>query len=226
MKRLIRKLLIEGLLNENSNYSAKDIKEYESLHNKHKGYKNNYLNISYDDKDPLLDELKKVDFPNGLFSYLIDERRPDLVDYFPYNIKLYSTESKEFPSPDSGWTSKDGFLGLNDGSELRLFIPVQNKIEVLPTLWMLLHEFRHKMQHENDNIGGITSDDNPNKGELFDFIGKETGADRNTMNHVFHEIDPMEIDANVFACEFLDIPYNGSSKFDITNKTLKKLKIK
>lgn len=228
MKGLIKKLLRENLISkvnnitENKKYSKKDIEEYDKLHKKHKAYKNNHLNIEFNEKDPLIDDLKKVDFPSGLFSYLMDEKRPDLVDYLPYEVKLFSTECDEFPK--GFWTNKDGFLGLNDGPKLRLFLPVHKKIEILPTLWMLFHEFRHKMQHKDKNIESLTSDKNPNKKKFFDFIGKEFEVDREKINHVFHEIDPMEIDANIFACEILGIKYNGSGKFDITPTTLKKLK--
>jgi len=222
IKNLLKESLTKRVLTENKGYDNKDLKKYESLHNKHKGYKNNYINLSYYGKDPLIDDLKKYDFPNGLFSFLIDDKRPDLVDYFPYDVELHSTECEHFP--DNEWTNKDGFLGLNEGPKLRLFVPVHKDVEVLPILWMLFHEFRHKMQHEDENIASLTSDENPNKEKLFDFINKETGADRNMMNHVFHEIDPMEIDANIFASEILGVEYKGSGKFDITDETIKKLK--
>ena len=49
------------------------------------------------------------------------------------------------------------------------------------------------------------------------------GKNINSVKHVFHEVDPLEVEANTFACEILDIPY-PNSKFSITKKTLKRLK--
>ena len=189
-----------------THYKKQDIEKYEKLLNEHKNYRTDGLIITFDKKDPLIKELQDFNFA-PLFCWLIDTKRPDLIKYLPYNIKILSTENKQFPNNE--WTIKDGFLGLNSGTKLKLFIPIHKKIHAIKIIWLLLHEFRHKIQYLNPSIGSLVSDKNKNKKRFFEFIEKEFKVDRNTVNHVFHEIDPAEVDANIFACDMLEIKTLG-----------------
>lgn len=83
-------------------------------------------------------------------------------------------------------------------------------------IYVLLHEFRHHLQEANPVIGSNVY--NKNMDKFREFMMRQ-GISESDFEHVFHEINPYEVDANMFACEALGIPYPGSG-FAITDSTL------
>ena len=94
------------------------------------------------------------------------------------------------------------------------------KIKTISILWLLLHEFRHHIQFQDKNILSVVKNKNTKK--FWKFFDNKNKLD--LAEHTLHELNPLEIDANMFASEILEIPYpNNKSKFSLTNKRLKKL---
>jgi hypothetical protein len=155
-----------------------------------------------------------VEIPNTVFSYILTTKRPELIKYTPFKIVV-----KELIRGNNVWLKNTKKLGLYDEESkvLTLHLDLTAKHRVLPFLWLLFHEFRHHIQFQNPNI--LSCLDNTNREMWLNYYGKSI----NSVKHVFHEIDPLEVDANTFACEILDIPY-PNSKFSITKQTLKRLK--
>ena len=172
-------------------------------------YKIELLDIIYETP-----KTKNIELPNKLFSKLLIEKRPDLVLYCPFKIII-----KKLERGNNVWLKKVKKLGVYDeiDRELTMSLDIKSKHNVLPFLWLLFHEFRHHVQYCNPNI--LSCLDNQNRKMWLEYYGKNI----NSVKHVFHEIDPIEVDANTFACEMLDIPYPNST-FSITEETLKRLK--
>jgi DNA integrity scanning protein DisA with diadenylate cyclase activity len=103
---------------------------------------------------------------------------------------------------------------------MTLYLRKDGEHSQLSLLWILLHEFRHKIQAAVSSVS--TNLDNDNFKYFMDYL-KNKGNDENNINHVLHEILPYEIDANIFACELLNIGYPGS-KFQINDHTISLLK--
>jgi hypothetical protein len=168
------------------------------------------LNVTYD-----VPFNEKIDVPKELFCYLLQTKRPDLLKYlFSFKIVV-----EELISGNNPWLKKRGKLGLYDEKTgvLTLRLSLNKQHSVISFLWLLFHEFRHHIQFNNLNI--LSCLDNRNREMWLNYYDKNV----DTVKHVFHEIDPLEVDANTFACDILDIPYPGST-FAITEKTLKRLK--
>jgi hypothetical protein len=153
-------------------------------------------------------EVGHIDIPRRLFSHLIRTHRPALIKYFPYQVGLYKLDRG-----NNIWLQKTKYLGLNDGDVLKLYLDHEHDHSVVSLLWILLHEFRHKVQFHDPCIMSNINNNNVKQWKA------HYGVDIDVVNHVFHEIDPQEVDANVFASEILNIPYPGS-KFNITSATL------
>jgi hypothetical protein len=166
------------------------------------------LDITY-----IIPKTKNIEIPEFLFSNLLIKNRPELVKYTPFKIVV-----EELVRGNNVWLKNTKKLGLYDDElkVLTLHLDLKVKHRVLPFLWLLFHEFRHHIQFQNSNI--LSCLDNKNREMWLNYYGKNI----DTIKHVFHEIDPLEVDANTFACEILDIPY-PNSKFSITKQTLKRL---
>ena len=189
------------------NFKQEDIDKYEDLNDDMiLFHKTNYLNVEYLD-----DEVKHIKLPAKLFSYLIDTNiSSKYKSLLPYNVKIKKLNREGY------WLQHTNYMGLQDENELTLHLAHDKEHSTLSLLWILLHEFRHKIQLNTKSISSNVF--NNNYEMLLKYINKPTDK---TL-HVFHEILPYEIDANVFACEILNIEYPGS-KFEITEETLKML---
>ena len=190
-------------------FKKEDIKSYEEEDRYHtcNRKQRDLVDVKY-----LSEEVKHIKLPTKFFTHLIEHDRDYLTKYLPYNIKI-SKLNRE----GNDWLKESNYLGLNEGEDLILCLDSNHNHSVLSLLWVMLHEFRHKIQHLNNSINSVIRNQNTDK--WLDNYRK----DINLLNHVFHEILPFEVDANVFACEILNIEYPGS-KFEITDKTLEMLK--
>ena len=183
-------------------FKKKDIKRYHELNDKiEKQDIEELLNITYDE------EVKHIVMPNRLFTKIIKDKRPEYIKYLPYNVHV-----KKLVRGNNIWLQKSKYLGIDEGNELTLHVDIETKHKILSLLWLLLHEFRHKLQY---NLSYVK---NKNLEKWFEFHDYT----KHSMEHVFHEILPYETDANTFACELLEIDY-PNSKFKITKETLKRL---
>jgi hypothetical protein len=193
-------------------YQKEDIKKYKNLKKLlETDYVGNYLlNITYEVPFNM-----NIDIPNALFSYILTTKRPELIEY-TQSFKIIVNELIKGNNP---WLKRTKKLGLYDETTgiLNLKLDLNIKHKEVSILWILFHEFRHHIQFRNINI--LSCLDNKNREMWLNYYGKNI----DTVKHVFHEIDPLEVDANTFACEILDIPY-PNSKFSITENTLKRLK--
>ncbi len=158
-----------------------------------------------------------IDIPTIAFSYLIRDLRPEYAYLFPYNVSVKYFDGND----DTYWLKDSGYLGLHFEEDDRLEIQLKrdHRHSKLSLLWLLLHEFRHKIQNQVSSIKTNVDNDNPNLKLLIEYLLEKSGSNRSMVDHVFHEIMPIEIDANTFACELLEIDY-PSSKFAMTQETL------
>ena len=167
------------------------------------------LNVTY-----IIPKTKNVEIPEFLFSNLLIKNRPELIKYTPFKIVV-----EELIKGNNVWLKNTKKLGLYNPElkTLTLRLDLKARHRVLPFLWLMFHEFRHHIQFQNSSI--LSCLDNTNREMWLNYYGKNISI----VKHVFHEIDPLEVDANTFACEILNIPY-PNSKFSITKQTLKRLK--
>ena len=194
-------------------YRKSDIKKYRKLNKEI--LKNpcalNVLDITYETAFK-----ENIRIPCELFSHILKEKKPELLKYTPFKIVV-----EKLIRGNNKWLKKTNILGIynNETNVLTFRVDIEKEFNPLPFLWLLFHEFRHHVQFNDSNI--ISCLDNKNR----DMWLNHYDYTLNSVKHVFHEIDPLEIDANTFACEILDIPY-PNSKFSITKKTLKRLEPK
>ena len=200
-------------MKKDTTYLKKDLIKYEKLNKRvlNNTFKLKALDIIYE-----IEQKDNIRIPVELFSKILFEKRPELIKYAPFKIIVKKLDRGENP-----WLKKTKLLGLydNDKGILTIHIDLNLKYRTLPFLWLLFHEFRHHIQFHNKNI--LSCLDNKNREMWLNHYDYTI----NSVKHVFHEIDPLEIDANTFACEILNIPY-PNSKFSITKKTLKRLQPK
>ncbi len=150
------------------------------------------------------EQVSRIVLPGALFTWVIETRRPDLMRHLPYKVWV-----KFLERGDNIWLRETAYLGVNNGDELKLYLHPGMDHSILSLLWILLHEFRHKVQASNRCVDSCVDNGNVDRWKLFH------GDDNlKLVDHVFHEVSPAEVDANVFACEVLGIMYPGS-KFDI-----------
>lgn len=188
------------------NFKQEDVNEYEKLKIQINTHPTNYIRVEYLDE-----EVKHIELPTILFSYLIDNNlHSKYRSLLPYNVKIKKLNKEGY------WLQYTNYMGLQDENELTLYLAHDIEHPTLSLLWILLHEFRHKIQFNNKVI--FSNVFNNNYEMLLKYINKPLDK---TLD-VFHEILPYEIDANIFACEILNIEYPGS-KFEITEETLKML---
>jgi len=191
-------------------YRKADIKKYQKLNEKVSEdlFVMNVLDISYE--TPYKDNIA---IPCHLFSQILVQKRPDLLKYLPFKIVV-----KELVRGDNPWLKKTKKLGIYDEEKgvLTLHLDLEEDHKVVAFLWLLFHEFRHHVQSHNPQI--LSCLDNKNR----EMWLNQYPYTLRSVEHVFHEVDPLEVEANTFACEILDIQY-PNSKFSITEETLKRL---
>ncbi len=156
---------------------------------------------------------------NLLFSYLLKIKRPELLKYTPYKVYVYNLKEK------NQWSAGDYVAIEQQNGTLKLYlafkkIKKRESFPIYPLVFVLFHEFRHKIQINNEYIRSVI--DFPNFSNFKEYIKTLKGCSGDTFDHVFHEINPAEIDANIFACELMGIKYGGNA-FNITEDTLKLL---
>lgn len=173
------------------------------------------VNISANSTKMFVDN--KIEIPAKLFYYLLRNNRYHVMKYLPVNflfVKLDETE--DYWLKDTDWT------GITESDKKLITIRLKDKEHsILSLLFIMFHEFRHWIQMQNSNVETC----NWNKGyeKYLEFMMELTGKDQNVLQHVLHEVLPYEVDANIFACELLEVDY-PMSKFAITKKILEMLK--
>ncbi len=167
--------------------------------------------------DPMItDHLHEI---NLLFSYILSVKRPDLFKHTPYRITLFNL------SKSNQWTGGD-YVAVNmDDGTLKLHLAIHKLIcysefPIYQLVWVLFHEFRHKIQLTDDLIKSVIGF--PNWENFKKYTKKQTGKSEDLINHIFHELNPAEVDANIFACEITGCKFSGNA-FNITKDSLKLL---
>lgn len=160
-----------------------------------------------------------------IFTYVVNDKRPDLHKFMPYEIHVIELEIK------NEWTESATFIAVNqEDGKLELRLNYQKVIDAMNEdmdnvearfLWLFLHEFRHKVQNGSSLIKSVI--DYGNWDKFNEFMQKEYNQDKDKIDHVFHEMNPAEVDAHIFACELSGIPFKGTV-FDITDEKLNLLK--
>jgi len=178
-----------------------------------------YLNFKFADEG-----LKKYEeqfiYLDRVFSAILAKKAVEYMEFCPYEVTVHALVEKNR-------YTRGTYVALNneDGT-LDLFLsPVKlAEMEEFPyaTLsWVLFHEFRHKIQLNDEVLKSLIN--YPNFANLNKFMQEEFGKSEDVINHLLHEVNPAEVDANVFACEMTEMKFVGNA-FDIDNESLKKLK--
>lgn len=182
-------------------------------------YNLGYIHFNYSPNIDLkiMQGLREV---NSVFSLILNEKRKDLLKYVPYVVNVSElVEENEWNGGSLVALEKD------DGTcELKLGFKKILELESFPIkslTWIMFHEFRHKIQLFDESIKSVL--DIPNWKNFKDYMQNTTGKTEDLINHVFHEMNPSEVDANTFATEMMGIKYLGNT-FNITEETLKLLK--
>ena len=191
-----------------------DINRYEKLWNDTKDCNVDLVKINYPKEDD--EEIKKIIIPSQLFTKIILEKRPEYIKFLPAYYFIQRLERGKNP-----WLQKTNYLGLAYTSSIDLFLDIEREYSKVMLLWIMLHEFRHTVQNRTDSIKSCIR--NKNYKKWIEFMTDKNKDMKRNFVHVFHELLPAETDANIFACEMLDIEYPGS-KFELTNQTLKLFK--
>lgn len=199
-------------------FKKKDIKRYQKEHDNlvnNKIYEEDwqeYLTITR------TDDIKDITIPLQMFVDIIINKRPEYVKHLK-GLKINFSEIGE--TKDNYWLEDTDYIGLTFENKIDIRLRKDGEHSIVSLLWILLHEFRHMIQNKNTNIESCNW--NTNYTNFIEYLMKLTGKEQNVIDHVLHEIVPYEVDANIFACELLEIDY-PSSKFGITKKTLGMLK--
>ena len=179
--------------------------------------------------------LRNIELPLERFAELLKSHIPHFIKkhgmerpVFPYRIKVAELEGGNNP-----WLKAANMLGIEHdsmktgyGYDMDLYLSVDKPPSKDRILWLLLHEFRHHMQFVDPVIGSCVN--NMNKKMLMDYLCQGNSTNEkllDAVNHVFHEVNPMEVDANMFASEVLDREYQ-LNKFALTSHTLRWLREK
>jgi hypothetical protein len=173
------------------------------------------LSVTYRDNDLR----NRIKLPGKLFTKLIKEKRPEYLQFLPYHIVLQplNESKKNLKNP---YITKDKIIGIDEGDYLVFHVGSEYKPRVKSLLWLLLHEFRHKIQANLKSIQSTVYSD------LFAELLEKLPYTEDSINHVFHEFLPYEVDANIFANEIMGIEYDSGKKWPIDFKRLKKKKKK
>lgn len=201
-----KKLVIEK-------FRRQDIREYEEL-SKTWGADRVKCEVDVEYES---DDVKGIKLPLTLFQRLLDIHCPSGRAHLPWKILIRKLERGDNP-----WLKDCGWLGYqnDDTKKFRCDLSLDPDMEypTVALLWLMFHEFRHKMQFEDKNICSCIINTNRD-------LWLHAYENPDMAMHVLHEIEPGESDANIFASEILEIPYPGS-KFAITKERLKLLKFK
>jgi len=158
-----------------------------------------------------------------MFFYIL-EKRPDLASNLPYTVDISELEIKNV------WTERATYIAI-DNADGTLSISLNYK-KVLSAmeesfegvqatfLWVLFHEFRHKIQTKSELIKSVIH--HGNWGKFNEFMQEKFNKSQDDIDHVFHELNPCEVDAHIFACEMTGLLFKGTL-FDLTDDTLKLL---
>ena len=117
----------------------------------------------------VLDYKFKEDFPeeitnmltsvSKIFTVILKEKRPDLMAYAPYEIRVQSLVAK------NEWT-KGTYIAINqnDGT-LDLHLNKERVVEICTEVdqpdpekafvWLFFHEFRHKIQNDSEVLQSL-----------------------------------------------------------------------
>lgn len=174
------------------------------------------IDLQYDEDT---EDLKDFQIPVKTFSYLIKNFRPEYLKHTPYVVKV-----KKLKQGNNRWLKNTTLLGLNQETHLELHIhpDILDNIRPISILWLLLHEFKHHVQYNTNSVKSMTLEYSNYNFWKEEYMINQLGYHNNTIDHVFHELAPFEIDANLFACEMLDIEYPGSN-FHLREDTLELL---
>jgi hypothetical protein len=177
------------------------------------------FNINFDIDNNVL---KSVDELNLKFSSILLTKSPDFIKYTPYEVNILELV------PKNEWTKGHYVAVEKDDGTLDFSLNFQkiSELKKFPTdklVWVLFHEFRHKIQISDEQIKSVI--DYPNWKKFKDYMIKITGKDEDLINHIFHEINPAEVDAHIFACQMTGMKFTGTS-FDITDEKLRMLQSK
>ena len=175
------------------------------------------FNFTSDVDSKIIEGLNEV---NALFYSLLYYKRNDLLKYTPYKVNVSELiENNQWTGGTCVAVEKD------DGTcDLKLNFKKIAELESFPLnslTWVMLHEFRHKVQLFDESLKSVL--DIPNWKNFKEYMQKTTDKSEDMINHVFHELNPAEVDANAFATEMLGIKYLGNA-FNITEETLQLLK--
>lgn len=200
--------MVKGTFNEEDALRIKNLVE-----NKEKTTTKSLIELEYEEGAEIL---RDFNIPVKTFSYLIKKYRPEYIQYTPYRIKV-----KVLKRGNNRWLQNTHLLGINheDYLELHIFPEMIKEVRPISVLWLLLHEFKHHVQANNPAIKSMTLDYSNYNYWKDEYMINQLAYHDNTIDHVFHELAPFEIDANLFACELLNIEYPGSS-FHLTKETL------
>lgn len=152
-----------------------------------------------------------LNYVDNLFTFLVRRKKPQYVNMIPFKIKVSYLDKNS----DNFWLKNSNYVGIYDEGVLDLKLKDNNEHSILSLTWIMLHEFRHHIQFNNKNIRSCIF--NSNLDYFYNYM-KNKGNSENDINHIFHELLPFEVDANIFACEILEIDY-PLSKFQITEET-------
>ncbi len=194
--------------------NLKEIQELASMENKEQLIKFKF--------EPEIDErftawLRLV---NVLFSSTLLTNKPELIKYCPYEVRVNQLIEK------NEWTTGHYTAVENDDGTLDLSLNFKKlfALDELPTnkmVWVLFHEFRHKIQLYDEQIKSVIEHSNWLNFKIY--MMHKTGKDEDFINHIFHELNPAEVDAHIFACQMTGIKFTGTA-FDITDEKLQLLK--
>lgn len=156
---------------------------------------------------------------NMLFSSILNDKAKDLLQYVPYKVNVIELiEKNEYTGGTCVAVEKD------DGTcDLHLSFKKILELEHFPVkslTWVMLHEFRHKVQLLDESIKSVL--DVPNWKNFKNYLVNKTGCTEDVFDHVLHEINPSEVDANMFATYMTGEKYLGNA-FNITEESIKKL---
>jgi len=158
---------------------------------------------------------------NDIFAERIFNRR-EFIQYTPYKITVCNLH------PKNQWTQGQYVAINNSNGSLTLKLNYKKllalkELPVMALAWVIFHEFRHKIQLYDKNIQSVIN--YPNWAKFCEYMMKETGKTQDLIDHVLHEINPAEVDANIFACEMTGFKFNGNA-FNITDQSLNLLTTK
>lgn len=171
------------------------------------------VNVTYADES-----VRRVTVPGKLFTKMIKERRPEYLRFLPYEVKLRPLDEskKNLKNP---WINKKMIIGIDEGDYLTFHVGSEYEPSVIKMIWLLLHEFRHKIQYNFAPVRTCIYNENLAK------VYSALPYTEDSVNHVFHELLPYEVDANIFAHELMSLDYKVGS-WAVSDTTLKRLEKK